>query len=128
MTRLFLSSVAIGFSLRVRHAPLAVCPTLRVKSSACGLTWRPRARSLVLPPKFECTAFADAFADASSVGMGGFVRLPDSRQLFFQVTLTKLQMLAPFPWLLAAVLHCYVGACCAVRALLLLLHQLLGEG
>ena len=28
-------------------------------------------RSLMLPPEFECTVFADACADASSVGMGG---------------------------------------------------------
>ena len=50
-------------------------------------------RSLMLPPKFECTAFADACTDATSVGMGGFVRLLDSRQLLFQATLAKAQML-----------------------------------
>ena len=88
-------------------------------------------RSLMLPPKFECTAFADACADAASVGMGGFVRLPDSRQLFFQVMLTKAQMLALLPWLPPdCSLQSYIATweLAAQSALLLLLHQLLGEG
>ena len=88
-------------------------------------------RSLMLPPKFECTAFADACADAASVGMGGFVRLPDSRQLFFQVMLTQAQMLALLPWLPPdCSLQSYIATweLAAQSALLLLLHQLLGEG
>ena len=54
---------------------------------------------MMLPPRFDCLAFADACADATTVGIGGYVRLPDSRQLYFQVKLTKLQMLRLFPWL-----------------------------
>eukprot|EP00439_Symbiodinium_sp_Y106_P006804 s4068_g1.t1 len=88
-------------------------------------------RSLMLPPKFECTAFADACADAASVGMGGFVRLPDSRQVFFQVALTRAQMPALFPRLPPdCSLQSYIATweLAAQSALLLLLHQLLGEG
>ena len=88
-------------------------------------------RLLMLPPKFECTSFADACTDAVSVGMGGFVRLPDSRQLFFQTTFTKTQMLGLFPWLPPdCSLQSYIATweLAAQSALLLLLHQLLGEG
>ncbi|CAE7241572.1 unnamed protein product [Symbiodinium sp. CCMP2592] len=88
-------------------------------------------RSLILPPSFECTAFADACADAMSVGMGGFVRLPDQRQLFFQVTFTKPQMLRLFSWLPSdCSLQSYIATweLAAQAALLLLLHRLLGEG
>ncbi|CAE7200873.1 nipblb [Symbiodinium sp. CCMP2592] len=88
-------------------------------------------RSLILPPRFECTAFADACADDASVGMGGFVRLQDQRQLFFQITLGKPDMLRLFPWLPSdCSLQSFIATweLAAQAALLLLLHRLLGEG
>ena len=87
--------------------------------------------SLILPPRLECTAYADACADASVVGMGGFVRLPDGRQLFFQTRLDKPQMLRLFRWLPPdCSLQPYIATweLAAQAALLLLLHQLLGDG
>ena len=65
------------------------------------------------------------------VGLRGFVRLPDSSQLFFQNSFAHAQMLVWFPWLPA---DCSLQSCIALwdlaarGALLLLLHQLLGEG
>ena len=117
----------------------AVPPFCRLSDPSCEVIrmWLDLAnsgadvRSLMLPPRFECLAFADACADASSVGMGGFVRLPDSRQLFFQVSLGKPQMLRLFPWLPPdCSLQSYIATweLAAQSALLLLLHQLLGEG
>ena len=47
----------------------------------------------MLSPKFECTAFADACADSESVGMDCLVRLQDFRQLLFQNTFSRAQML-----------------------------------
>ena len=88
-------------------------------------------RSLILPPRMECTAFADACADASSVGMGGFVRLHDGRQLFFQTQLAKPQMLRLFQWLPPdCSLQSYIATweLASQAALLLLLHRLLGDG
>ena len=88
-------------------------------------------RSLILPPRLECTAFADACADASSVGMGGFVRLHDGRQLFFQTQLAKPQMLRLFRWLPPdCSLQSYIATweLASQAALLLLLHRLLGDG
>ena len=88
-------------------------------------------RSLILPPRLECTAYADACADASVVGMGGFVRLSDGRQLFFQTRLDKPQMLRLFRWLPPdCSLQPYIATweLAAQAALLLLLHQLLGDG
>ena len=41
-------------------------------------------RSLIRPPRLDCEAFADACATPTSAGLGGFVRLPDGRQLFFR--------------------------------------------
>ena len=40
--------------------------------------------SALLPPSLACEAYADACADASTAGLGGFVRLPDGRQCCFQ--------------------------------------------
>ena len=88
-------------------------------------------RSLILPPRLECTAFADACADASSVGMGGFVRLHDGRQLFFQTQLAKPQMLRLFQWLPSdCSLQSYIATweLASQAALLFLLHRLLGDG
>ena len=81
-------------------------------------------RSMMLPPSFDCLAFADACADDSTGGVGGLVRLPDARQLYFQVKLTKAQMLRLFSWLPSdCSLQSYIQS-----ALLLLLQRLLGEG
>ena len=38
----------------------------------------------LLAPLLSCDAFADACADAKVAGIGGYVRLPDGRQLCFQ--------------------------------------------
>ncbi|CAE7225121.1 unnamed protein product [Symbiodinium natans] len=49
-------------------------------------------KSLLLSPHFECEAFADARADGSSAGLGGFVRLPGGQTLFFQVTFSQAEL------------------------------------
>ena len=55
-------------------------------------------RSALLSPLFPCLAYADACADVSSEGLGGFVRLPDGRQCFFQASLSAQQLHDTFPW------------------------------
>ena len=55
-------------------------------------------KSLLLSPHFECEAFADACADSSSAGLGGFVRLPGGQTLFFQVTFSQAELHSLFPW------------------------------
>eukprot|EP00439_Symbiodinium_sp_Y106_P079529 s644_g18.t1 len=54
-------------------------------------------RSLLRPPRLECTAFADACASASEAGVGGFVRIPDGRQLFFRQTFNCQELHELFP-------------------------------
>ena len=84
-------------------------------------------RTLMMSPKCECTASTHACADPESVGMGRFVRLPDSNQLFFQKTFSRAQTLALFPWLPPdCSLQPYIAMWeIAQCALLLMLHQLL---
>ena len=45
--------------------------------------------SVWMAPTFACEAFADACADASSVGMGGYVKFPCRSKRFFQVSLSR---------------------------------------
>ena len=56
-------------------------------------------RSLIRPPRFDCEAFADACATPTSAGLGGFVRLPDGRQLFFRTKFSLTELSNLFPWL-----------------------------
>ena len=56
---------------------------------------------ILMSPAFQCEAFADACADSSSVGLGGYVKFPSGLKRFFQVTLSKAALcaLCPFfPW------------------------------
>ena len=55
-------------------------------------------RSLHLWPHFECEAFADACAFGDSAGLGGFVRLPCGKCLYFQNTFSRTQLHDMFPW------------------------------
>ena len=55
-------------------------------------------RSALLSPLFPCLAYADACADVSSAGLGGFVRLPNGRQCFFQASLSVQELHDMFPW------------------------------
>ena len=70
-------------------------------------------RSLILPSPFECTTFADACADAESVGLGGFVRLPDNRQPLFPEHLFPRSDAGVIPLdstrFTTAILYCRVG-------------------
>ena len=79
--RSFRSSVGSGFSPAARHAPSAAFLIPPVRLSVCGLIWPPQAqmsahsrcrRSLSVRP-LRMPALTLFF-----VGMGGFVRLPDS--------------------------------------------------
>ena len=54
--------------------------------------------SALLAPSLSCEAFADACADASGAGLGGYVRLPDGRQYCFQHMMTPATLSAMFPW------------------------------
>ena len=51
-----------------------------------------------MAPAMSCEAFADACADASGAGVGGYVRLPDGRQRCFQHTMTPATLSATFSW------------------------------
>ncbi|CAE7844594.1 unnamed protein product, partial [Symbiodinium necroappetens] len=87
-------------------------------------------RSLLRPPRFECEAFADACASSDSAGLGGFVRLPDGRQLFFRNHFSRTELCGMFPWLSPdASVQSFISSweLLAQCALLLLLHQLLGH-
>ena len=55
-------------------------------------------RSLHLWPHFECQAFADACASDKAAGLGGFVRLPCGKCLYFQNTFSSAQLHHMFPW------------------------------
>ena len=55
-------------------------------------------RSLFLRPLFICEAFADACADSSLAGLGGFVRLPDGRQACFACSFSRAQLSGMFSW------------------------------
>ena len=44
---------------------------------------------ILLSPAFSCEAFADACADSSGVGLGGYVKFPSGRQCFFQISVSK---------------------------------------
>ena len=55
-------------------------------------------RSLFLCPLFICEAFADACADSSLAGLGGFVRLPDGRQACFACSFSQSQLADMFDW------------------------------
>ena len=55
-------------------------------------------RSLFLRPLFVCEAFADACADSSLAGLGGFVRLPDGRQACFACSFSQSQLADMFDW------------------------------
>ena len=80
--------------------PLVGFPISRERWSACGwISSRPVPICVLslFPHFFGRTAFADACTDSESVGLGGFLRLPDTRQLFFQSTFSRAQMLESFP-------------------------------
>ena len=88
-------------------------------------------RSALLSPLFPCLAFADACADASSAGLGGFVRLPDGRQCFFQASLSAQQLHDTFSWFPADAspqLYIATWELLAQLALLFCLQQLLPVG
>ena len=55
-------------------------------------------RSLFLRPLFVCEAFADACADSSLAGLGGFVRLPNGRQACFACSFSQPQRADMFDW------------------------------
>ena len=65
---------------------------LHIASSPCPF------RSLFLRPLFVCEAFADACADSSRAGFGGFIRLPDSRQACFSCSFPAEQLADMFAW------------------------------
>ena len=52
----------------------------------------------LLPPSIPCEAYADACADASAAGLGGFIRLPDGRQCCFQHTFRASELAKVFAW------------------------------
>ena len=47
---------------------------------------------------FQCEAFADACADSTSMGLGGYVKFPSGIKRFFQLSISKsaLVLLCPF--------------------------------
>ena len=55
-------------------------------------------QSILLSPAFQCEAFADACADSSSVGLGGYVKFPSGIKRFFQLAISRaaLASLCPF--------------------------------
>ena len=55
-------------------------------------------QSILLAPLFQCEAFADACADSTSVGLGGYVKSPSGIKRFFQLSISKsaLVLLCPF--------------------------------
>ncbi|CAE7377979.1 XPT, partial [Symbiodinium pilosum] len=55
-------------------------------------------RWLLYRPLFVCEASADACADSTSAGLGGFIRLPDGRQACFAQTLCAELLSDLFPW------------------------------
>ena len=46
-------------------------------------------QSILLAPLFQCEAFADACADSTSVGFGGYVKFPSGITRFFQLSISK---------------------------------------
>ena len=75
--------------------------------------------SVRLAPTFACEAFADACADARSVGLGGYVKFPCGSKRFFQVTLSRaaLRHICPFMDSEASPqIHCLIRAARAIRA------------
>ena len=87
-------------------------------------------RSLIRPPRIDCDAFADACATSTSAGLGGFVRLPGGRQLFFRNTFSRVELSNLFPWLPPeSSLQSFISSweLLAQCALLHTLHLLLGH-
>ncbi|OLP86243.1 hypothetical protein AK812_SmicGene32672 [Symbiodinium microadriaticum] len=87
-------------------------------------------RSLLRPPRLDCQAFADACASPTSAGFGGFVRLPDGRQLFFRDTFSAAELVSMFPWLPPqASVQSFISSweLLAQCALVYILHLLLGH-
>ena len=88
-------------------------------------------RSLLRPPRLDCSAFADACASPTQAGVGGFVRLPDGRQLFFGRTFSGDELHQLFPWFpITASAQSYIATweLLAQCALVVLLDSLLGPG
>ena len=88
-------------------------------------------RSLLRPPRLECSAFADAWASATQAGLGGFVRLPDGRQRFFRHSCSCEELHDLFPWFpVSASAQSYIASweLLAQCALVVLLDALLGPG
>ena len=87
--------------------------------------------SALMVPSLSCEAFADACADASGAGLGGYIRLPDGRQCCFQHTMNPVALAAMFPWFPAdANPQHYIASweLAAQIALLWCLQGLLGVG
>ena len=55
-------------------------------------------RPLLPHPLFACTAYADACADSSCAGLGGYVRLPDGSSGCFQARFSPSDLQALAPW------------------------------
>ena len=55
-------------------------------------------QSILLAPAFHCEAFAEACADSSAVGLGGYVNFPSGLKRFFQLAISRpaLALLCPF--------------------------------
>ena len=88
-------------------------------------------RSIFFRPLFVCEASADACAEDSSAGLGGFIRLPDGRQACFAQTLSAQQLSDFFQWFPSdtSPQHCIAAwEMLAQVALLWLLSQLLPPG
>ncbi|CAE7210243.1 unnamed protein product [Symbiodinium sp. CCMP2592] len=88
-------------------------------------------RSLLRPPLYVCEAFADACATELSAGLGGFVRLPDGRQLFFRQSFDRQELHRLFSWFPeTASAQAFIASweLLAQCALVVLLDVLLGPG
>ena len=88
-------------------------------------------RSLLRPPRLECVAFADACASSTQAGLGGFVRLPDDRQLFFRHSFGCEDLHRLFPWFpVTASAQSFIASweLLAQCALVILVDALLGPG
>ncbi|CAE7613697.1 unnamed protein product [Symbiodinium sp. CCMP2592] len=88
-------------------------------------------RSLLRPPLYVCEAFADACATELSAGLGGFVRLPDGRQLFFRQSFDRHELHSFFSWFPeTASAQAFIASweLLAQCALVVLLDVLLGPG
>ena len=74
-----------------------LCRTDPAQSPVCPIV-TPVALRKTGAAIFQCEAFADACADSSSVGLGGYVKFPSGLKRFFQLTISKaaLASLCPF--------------------------------